>query len=41
MMAICARSSLSMFMPSGRNSGNITLAMNSREISGTPRISST
>ena len=41
MMAICARSSLSMFTPSGMNSGNITLAMNSRLISGTPRISST
>ena len=41
MMATCARSSLSTLTPSGRNSGNITLAMNSRVISGTPRISST
>lgn len=40
MMAICARSSLSMEKPSGRNSGSITDDMNSRLISGTPRISS-
>ncbi len=41
MKAICARSSLSMFTPAGMNRGNMTLAMNSTEISGTPRISST
>ncbi|CAB3732533.1 hypothetical protein LMG3458_04967 [Achromobacter deleyi] len=40
MIAICARNSLSMEKPSGRNSGNITDDMNSRLISGTPRMSS-
>ena len=41
MNATCARSSLSTLTPAGMNSGNITLAMNSTETSGTPRISST
>ena len=41
MKAICARSSLLTFTPSGMNSGNMTLAMNRTAISGTPRISST
>ena len=41
MMATWARSSLSGLKPSGMNSGNMTLAMNSTVISGTPRISST
>ena len=40
MIATWARSSLLKFTPSGRNSGNITDAMNSTVISGTPRISS-
>ena len=39
-IAICARSSLSIVTPEGRKSGSITEAMNSSEISGTPRISS-
>ena len=39
--AIWARSSLSMLTPSGMNNGNMTLAMNNRLISGTPRMSST
>ena len=40
MIAICARTSLSMVTPEGRKSGSITEAMKSSEISGTPRISS-
>ncbi len=39
-MPTSARMSLSKFTPSGRNSGNMTEAMNSTVISGTPRISS-
>ncbi|MCY1435260.1 hypothetical protein D9M71_513490 [compost metagenome] len=35
-----ARSSLSRFIPSGRNSGNITEDMNSTVINGTPRQNS-
>ncbi len=37
---IRARSSLSKFMPSGRNNGSITEDMNSTVISGTPRQNS-
>src|SRR2546429_464607 len=36
-MPTMARTSLSKFMPAGRNSGNTTEAMNSTEISGTLR----
>jgi hypothetical protein len=40
MTATWARSSLSIVMPAGRKSGNITEAMNKTVISGTPRTSS-
>ena len=40
MNATCARNSLSIVMPVGRNSGSMTEAMNSTVISGTPRTSS-
>ena len=40
-MPISARISLSKLTPGGRNSGSITLAMNSTVMSGTPRQSST
>ena len=39
-MPMSARSSLSKLSPSGRNSGSITLDMNSTVISGTPRQTS-
>ncbi|MCY1298037.1 hypothetical protein D9M70_475010 [compost metagenome] len=37
MIATCARMSLSMVMPSGMNSGSMTVAMNRMLINGTPR----
>src|SRR5919108_693149 len=39
-MAICARRSLSMETPGGRNRGSMTEAMKRTEINGTPRINS-
>ena len=39
-MPIRARSNLLKLVPSGRNRGSITEAMNSTEMSGTPRHSS-
>ena len=41
MMPTCTRTSTSIVHPAGMNSGNMNDAMNSTEISGTPRISST
>ena len=40
-MPTSTRTSTSMLVPCGMNSGNMNEAMNSTEISGTPRISST
>ena len=40
MIPMTARSSLSKFIPSGRNSGKTTEAMNNTLISGTPRTNS-
>ena len=41
MMPTSTRTSTSIVHPAGMNSGNMNDAMNSTEISGTPRISST